>query len=386
MENFDFYNPTKIIFGKNRLDELDKLLNLNDKVLILYGKGSIKKNGILDKVKAALKDRSIIEFSGIEPNPSFETLMKAVDIVKSENITFLLAVGGGSVIDGTKFVNLAVNYSGADAGELLMTPSTQSSVTTVLPMGTIITLPATGSEMNTNGVISYKNGKRVISSMLLFPIFSFIDPIQTFTLPKTQVANGVVDTFIHVIEQYLTYPAEGRFQDRMAEGILLTLIEIGNRTIENPTDYDARANLSWCSTMALNGLLSCGVPGDWSTHIIGHELTAMFGIDHGKTLAILQPSIWDIRRNKKKAKLLQYAERVWNITDGDDNFRIDKAISSTRSFFEGLGIGTHMSDYGITPDKIDDIVDALEAHGHTAISETRDLTLDISRKILTKSL
>ncbi len=386
MENFDFYNPTKIIFGKNRLGELDSLIPKDAKVLILYGGGSVKKYGTLKKVSDSLKNREIIEFGGIEPNPKYETLIKAVDIVKNENIDFLLAVGGGSVIDGVKFINLAANYQGNSPSDLLTDYSTQATVKTNLPMGTVITLSATGSEMNSGGVITYQHGKHVIMNPVLFPQFSIIDPTLTYTLPAIQVANGVVDTFIHVVEQYVTYPNEGRFQDRTAEGILLTLIEIGKQTINNPTDYDARANLSWCSTMALNGLIGSGVPTDWSTHMIGHELTAMFGIDHGQTLAIILPSLWEIRKDKKRDKLIQYAERVWNISDVDDNAKIEMAIAKTRDFFESLGIKTHMSDYGITSDKIDNIIEALEAHGLTALSETKDLTPEISRKILENAM
>ncbi len=312
--------------------------------------------------------------------------MKAVDIVKNENIDFLLAVGGGSVIDGTKFVNLAANYKGKNTADLLINTSALGKVQTSISIGTVITLPATGSEMNSGAVISYNHGKFFVISPLSFPKFSILDPTLTFTLPPSQIANGIVDTFIHVVEQYVTYPAEGRFQDRAAEGILQTLIEIGKQTIDNPEDYNARANLVWSATMALNGLIGSGVPQDWTTHMIGHELTAMFGLDHGKTLAILQPSVWQVRKEKKRAKLLQYARRVWNITEGDDDSKIDSAINKTREFFEDLGIKTHLSDYDITSDKIDNVIVALEKRGMTALSETGDLTPDISREILEDAL
>lgn len=379
MLNFDFYNPTHIVFGKDRLSKLDKLVPKNAKVLILYGGGSVKKFGTLSRVIEALNGRSIVEFGGIEPNPQFETLMKAVTIVKNENIDFLLALGGGSVIDGTKFVNLAAHYEGDDATDLF---KSTKSVKKGLPIGTIVTLPATGSEMNNGAVISYDHGKFPVMSPLSFPKFSILDPTLTFTLPATQVANGIIDTFIHTTEQYLTYPVDGRFQDRTAEGILQTLIEIGRKTLDHPEDYDTRANLVWCATMGLNGLIGAGVPQDWSTHIIGHELTAIFGIDHGKTLAILQPSIWEIRKEQKRAKLIQYAERVWNITEDNEDTKINLAINKTREFFESLGVKTHLSDYGITADRIDDVIHSLEKHGMTALSETRDLTLEVSRKIL----
>ncbi len=387
MNNFDFYNPTHIVFGQNRLNELDNLIDKNAKILILYGGGSVKKFGTLDKVKASLKNRSIIEFGGIEPNPKYETLIKAVEIVKKENIDFLLAVGGGSVMDGTKFVNLAANYDGENLTDLLKYGFSQSLVDVKsLPMGNVVTLPATGSEMNSGGVISYNHGKHVVSNPALFPTFSILDPTLTYTLPASQVANGVVDAFIHVVEQYVTYPANAKFQDRAAEGILLSLIEIGKQTIDNPEDYDARANLVWCATMALNGLIGVGVPQDWTTHMMGHQLTALFGIDHGKTLAVLQPAIWEVRKDKKAEKLIQYAERVWDIRNVDDNTKIDLAISKTRDFFESLGIKTHMSDYGITSKNIDDIINSLEKHQLIALSETRDLSLEISRKILEKAL
>lgn len=386
MLNFDFYNPTHIVFGKDRIGDLDNLVPKEAKVLVLYGGGSVKKFGILTKVSEALKDRTIVEFGGIEPNPKFETLMKAVEIVKNENIDFLLAVGGGSVMDGTKFVNLAANYEGENPEELLNYGFSPVPISKGLQIGTVVTLPATGSEMNSGAVISHKNGKTPVFSPLSFPKFSILDPSLTFTLPSTQVANGIIDTFIHTVEQYITYPAEGRFQDRTAEGILQTLIEIGRKTIDNPEDYEARANLVWCATMGLNGLIGAGVPQDWTTHMIGHQLTAIFGIDHGKTLAVIQPSIWEVRKEQKKDKLVQYAERVWNISEGDEDSKIDLAINKTREFFESLGVKTRLSEYGVTADRIDDVINSLEKHGLTALSETQDLTLEISRKIIENAM
>lgn len=384
MNNFNFYNPTKVIFGKDRLSELDGVVPKNARVLVTYGGGSVKKFGTLAKVLESLGNRTIFEFGGIEPNPKYTTLMKAVEIVKNENIDFLLAVGGGSVMDGTKFVSLASQYNG-DALDLLRNRSAGASITTAIDLGTVCTLPATGSEMNSGGVVTSEVGKRAFGNPLLFPKFSFIDPTLTMTLPDSQVANGIIDTFIHVCEQYVTYPAEGRFQDRTAEGILQTLIEVGPKTLADKEDYDMRANLVWCATMGLNGLIGAGVPGDWSCHMLGHELTAMFGIDHGKTLAILQPAIWEVRKEKKKAKLVQYAQRVWNITEGTDDEKADKAIVKTREFFESLGVKTHLSDYGVKEKQIEDLIKALDDHSMTALSETGDLTLDISREIFKKA-
>lgn len=385
MLNFNFYNPTEIVFGKNTLKKLDKLVPKNARVLVTYGGGSVIKNGTLEEVLKNLVGREVFQFGGIEPNPQFDTLMKAVEIVKKEKIDFLLAVGGGSVMDGTKFIALSAKYNGNPL-ELLTPDFGLAPVDSAVPMGTVVTLPATGSEMNNGAVISHKNLKVPVFSMYTFPKFSILDPTVTFSLPKTQVANGVVDTFIHTVEQYVTYPVDARFQDRTAEGILKTLIEIGKTTVEEPTNYDARANLVWCATMALNGLIGAGVPQDWTTHMIGHEVTAMFGVDHGKTLAILQPAIWEVRKDKKRAKLVQYAERVWDITEGTEDSKIEKAIEKTRSFFEELGIKTHLSDYGITEDKIEDLIVALKKNGRTQLSESGDLTLDISREILKRAL
>lgn len=385
MLNFSFYNPTHIVFGKDSLDKLDELVPKNARVLITYGGGSVKKFGTLDKVLKNLPNRTIFEFGGIEPNPQYNTLMKAVDMVKEHNIDFLLAVGGGSVMDGTKFISLVPFYSGNPL-DLLVAGFNSSCIKSALPIGTVVTLPATGSEMNCGAVISNGTIKVPVSNVHTFPKFSILDPTLTFTLPKTQVANGIVDTFIHTVEQYVTYPVDARFQDRTAEGILQTLIEIGLTTIDEPTNYDARANLMWCATMALNGLIGAGVPQDWTTHMIGHEITAIFGIDHAKTLAILQPAIWTVRKKQKRAKLIQYAERVWNIKEENEDKKIDLAIEKTRSFFESLGIKTHLSDYNITTKDFDTIIKSLEHNKRTALSESKDLTLEISREILTKAL
>lgn len=381
MFNFDFYNPTHIIFGNDRFGDIDKYVPKNAKVLITYGGGSAKKYGVIDKVKAALGKRTVLEFGGIEPNPQYNTLMKAVEIIKSESIDFIMAVGGGSVIDGTKFVTLASNYEG-DCTDLLKHGLRFVPVEKATPLGVVLTLPATGSEMNCGAVISHEHGKYPVMSPLTYPKFSLLDPTLTFTLPKVQVANGIVDAFIHTTEQYITYPADGRVQDRMAEGILQTLIEIAPTSLNEPENYDARANHVWCATMALNGVIAVGVPQDWATHMIGHELTAMFGIDHGQTLAIVYPSVLEVMKEQKRAKLLQYAERVWNITSGTEDEKIDLSIQKTREFFESLGVKTRLSEYGVEKDKIPAVVEQLKAHGMTALSETGKITPEVSQKIL----
>lgn len=388
MYNFEYYNPTRIIFGRDKLACIDSLIPAQAKVLITYGRGSAKRSGLIDRVRAILGSRTVLEFGGIEPNPRFETLMKAVDVVRSESIDFLLAVGGGSVLDGTKFITLAAGYSG-DARDLLfygfrLIPFEMVGAT--VPFGTVLTLPATGSEMNNGAVVSYEHGKFPIKSELTFPRFSVLDPSLSFTLPAIQVANGVVDAFVHTTEQYLTVPVDARIQDRMAEGILQTLIEIGEINVKGTDNYDARANLYWSATLALNGLIGTGVPQDWATHMMGHELTALYEIDHAQTLAIILPALLEVRRDKKRAKLLKYAENVWQIRDGNEEEKIDRAIQKTRSFFESLGVRTRLSQYGIGADQVDVIVGQMETHGLIALSETGDQTPDISREILKKAL
>ncbi|MEJ2631071.1 MAG: iron-containing alcohol dehydrogenase [Acidihalobacter sp.] len=384
MFDFEFHNPTKIVFGRQTVARLDTLVPANARVLVLYGGGSAQKNGTLDEVLGALGSREIQQFGGIEANPTYETLMRAVELIREQKLDFLLAVGGGSVIDGTKFVAAAVAYQG-EPWEILETYG--AKVTQALPFGSVLTLPATGSEMNNGGVVTRKStqSKLPFRSPHVFPQFSILDPDKTLTLPPRQLANGVADAFTHVVEQYLTYPVEGRVQDRFAEGLLQTLVEIGPKVLNDPDD-DVRANLMWVATLALNGLVGAGVPQDWSTHMIGHELTAGYGIDHARTLAVVLPANLQIRRESKRRKLLQYAERVWHITDGSEEQRIDAAIERTRSFFESLDIRTRLHDYDIGADAIDALIAQLEAHGMTRLGEGKDVTPDVSRRILEASL
>ncbi|WP_299003455.1 iron-containing alcohol dehydrogenase [uncultured Shewanella sp.] len=385
MLDFEYCNPTHISFGKNKIVELDKLVPSDARVLILLGGNSARKTGTLDEVLTALGNRNITEFSGIEANPTYETLIQAVDIIKEKNIDFLLAVGGGSVIDGTKFVAAAALFDGEPWNILL---NWGNNITQALPFGCVLTLPATGSEMNSGSVITRKEiqSKRSFMSKHVFPQFSILDPSKTFTLPERQVANGVVDAFVHIIEQYLTYPVNAPVQDRFSEGLLQTLIELGPQALSNPTDYDIRANLMWVATLALNGLIGRGVPHDWATHMIGHELTALYDIDHARTLAIILPGLLDCQRESKKEKLLQYAERVWNITQGTENQRIDDAITKTRTFFENMGIKTRLSDYDLNYTHVEEIITQLERHGMTALGEHQDIDLEKSRHILERNL
>ena len=385
MQNFEFYNPTRIVFGTETIARLSDLVPADARVLVLFGGNSARENGTLAEVTTALGARHVQEFGGIEPNPSYETLMEAVERVRQDKLDFLLAVGGGSIIDGTKFVAAAVDYPD-DPWQILVTHG--QHVTAALPFGSVLTLPATGSEMNANSVITRRetHDKLAFMSPHVYPRFSILDPTKTYSLPPRQIANGVVDAFVHIVEQYLTYPAGGMAQDRFAEGLLQTLIEIGPRALETPQDADARANLMWVATLALNGLIGVGVPQDWATHMIGHELTAAHGIDHARTLAIVLPSLLNVQRQDKHAKLLQYAERVWRITSGDETQRVDEAIHRTAQFFDSLGIKTHLADYDLGADDIAPLIAQLEAHGMTALGEHQNIDLDTSRRILEGAL
>jgi len=377
MQNFVYHNPTKIVFGTGTLRQVAGLIPANNKILLTYGGGSIKRNGVYDQVTQALKSRPVLEFGGIEPNPRYETLMKAVEVCRKEQVDFLLSVGGGSVLDGTKFIALAVFYSDGDPWDILARHAPASQA---LPVGCILTLPATGSEMNGNSVISRNSTreKLAFANPLVHPRFSILDPETSFTLPLRQTQNGISDAFAHVMEQYMTYPASGPLQDRQAEAILLTLIEEGPKVLREPTDYAARANLMWCCTQALNGLISCGMPQDWSTHMIGHELTAFFGLDHAQTLVIVMPAMWKHQKKTKAQKLTQYAERVWGVRNGDDQAAV--AIRKTEEFFRSLGMKTRLSEWGIGTDKLEEIASRFEQRGmklgeHQAIGRSEVLEI-----------
>ncbi|MCA6421363.1 MAG: iron-containing alcohol dehydrogenase [Flavobacterium sp.] len=384
MLNFELYNPTNYVFGKGQTQKLSKLVPTNAKILLAYGGGSIFKNGVYDQVKAALKGNEIVEFGGIEPNPRFETLMKAVEIVKSQNITFILAVGGGSVIDGVKFISGAVHYEG-DAIDILKKKILFKDKSKVIPFGTVLTLPATGSEMNSGAVVTIESTqeKLTLGGSALFPIFSIVDPTVIISLPKRQIQNGIIDAFTHVMEQYLTYPHDAMLQDRIAEGILQTLIEVGPAVVENPSDYKLASNYVWCATMALNGLIQKGVPSDWATHMIGHELTALYEIDHARTLAIIAPSLYKVMFETKKEKLAQYGERVWNITGNSIEEKAEKAIAKTVEFFHQMGMKTKLSEntdnYLNTADFI---VNRFEERGWKALGEKQNVTLEKVRAIV----
>lgn len=344
MLNFEFKNPVKIIFGKNQIARIAQEIPANAKVLVLYGGGSIKLNGVYEQVMTALAGFEVMTFGGIPANPEYEVLMEALKLIKANHITYLLAVGGGSVIDGTKFLSAAALYEGAEPWDIL---KNKLRTEKGMPFGTVLTLPATGSEMNSGAVITRAETmeKFGMGGPGLFPEFSILDPQVVKSIPQRQLANGITDAFTHVLEQYMTYPAQAFLQDRFAEGIMQTLIEMAPRIQKDPADYEAAANFMWCCTMALNGLIQKGVPTDWAVHAMGHELTAMFGIDHARTLAIIAPVHYRYNFEKKKEKLAQYAERIWGVTDGSINEKAEIAIAKTESFFHSLGIETRLSEY-----------------------------------------
>lgn len=386
MYNFQFKNPVKILFGKGQIMNIRKELPVGMKIMLTYGGGSIFKNGVYDQVKKATEGFQILKFGGIEPNPKYETLMKAVEICKKEKIDYLLAVGGGSVLDGTKFIAAAVLYEGYDPWDI-MEKKDRIMVEKALPIGAVLTLPATGSEMNGTAVISKEKTQEKISfaSAAVYPQFSVLDPEVIFSLPDRQVANGVADAFIHVIEQYLTFPVNSPLQDRFAEAILKTMAEEGPKVLADRTDYEAAANVMWCATMALNGLIGMGVPQDWATHMIGHELTAYHGIDHARTLAVVLPGIMHIRRKEKQDKILQYGERIWNIISGTTDEKIDEAIRKTTGFFESMGIKTRLPDYEVPAETISRITERIKIRG-SKFGEKADIGPEEVRLILKNRL
>jgi len=386
MLNFELYNPTNYIFGKNQIEKLAKLVPAKSKILLVYGGGSIFKNEVYNQVTVALKDFEIVEFGGIEPNPRFETLMKAVEVVKAEKISFILAVGGGSVIDGVKFISGATHFEGNPI-DILKNRVLFTDLTKVIPFGTVLTLPATGSEMNSGAVVTIEatQEKLTLGGSALFPKFSICDPSVVASLPKRQIENGIIDAFTHVMEQYLTYPHDAILQDRFAESILQTLIEIGPSVVEQPSDYKLASNYMWCATMALNGLIQKGVPSDWATHMIGHELTALYEIDHARTLAIVGPNLYKVMFDTKKAKLAQYGKRIFNLTGSEDEIA-KEAINKTTEFFHTMGMKTKLSEYTKDFDKTADfIVDRFEKRGWKGLGENQKVTLEKVKAIVEMS-
>lgn len=381
MQNFVFQNPTKLIFGKNTIAKIADQIPQGANIMVTFGGGSIKTNGVYDQVMAALKGRPVVEFGGIEANPDFDTLIKAVEICKIQKIDFLLAVGGGSIIDGTKFIATAVCYQG-DPWEFLLD---ESKAKVAIPLASVLTLPATGSEMNCGAVISRRrtNEKFAFHNPKCYPVFSVLDPQVCYSLPIKQRANGIVDTYAHILEQYLTHADESMVMDRFSEGLLKTLIEIAPQVLAKENNYDTMANFMLTATMGLNGFLSMGVTQDWATHMIGHELTALHGLDHGVTLAIVFPGVMNIMRDSKREKLLQYGERVLGINQGSEDQRIDKAIEMTEEFFRSVGMRTRLSEHGIGETTIKTIVQRFTTRGWN-LGEGNLVTPEKVEKILNK--
>ena len=384
MLNFSFANPTKIHFGEQQIALIKNEIPADAKVLVTYGGGSIKSNGIYDQVAAALSEHTWFEFAGIEPNPSYQTCMKAVALVKEKQVDYILAVGGGSVIDGSKFIAAAANYDG-EPWDIL---AKGGEVKSAIALGVVLTLPATGSESNSFSVVSNldSHDKLPFASPLVHPQFAVLDSAVTYSLPKRQVANGIVDAFVHTMEQYLTYDVGAKLQDRFAEGILMTLLEEGPKAFSEPDNYQVRANIMWSATMALNGLIGAGVPQDWSTHMLGHEMTAVYGLDHAQTLAIVLPRMMAEQKDTKRGKILQYAERVLGLDISDEDTAIEQAIAATEAFFHSVNMPTRLSDYNLGEEVADKIVAQLERHGMTALGEREQVTLDKSRAILLASV
>lgn len=383
ISNFEFYNPVKIIFGKGEITKLSDLIPKGIKVMITYGGGSIMKNGVYDQVKKALASYDIVEFGGIEPNPKIATLRKAVELGKKEKVQFLLAVGGGSVIDGTKLIAAAMLIDN-DPWDILIG---QAEVKSAIPIGTVLTLPATGSEMNAGAVVSNSETqeKYAFHSVHVMPKFSILDPETCYTLPDTQIANGVIDAFIHVMEQYMTFPVNAQINDRFAESILQTLIEVGPKVLADKTNYEYMSNYMWSATLALNGLIGAGVPNDWATHQIGHEITALHGVDHGQTLAIILPGVMSVMREDKKDKILQFGARIFGVTAGTEQAKIDETINKMIAFFEQMGMKTHLSQYGIGKATIDEIVGRFTKRGYN-MGERANISPEKIRLILEERL
>ncbi len=384
MKNFEFYCPTRIVFGKGAIAKLSELIDKNKKVLILSGCGSAKDNGVYAQVLAALQGYRVVEFGGIEPNPKYETCMGAVRLAREEKADFLLAVGGGSVLDGSKFVAAAVKYDGSEPYDIV---AKGLPVKEALPLGDVMTLPATGSEMNANAVISRlaTNEKLPFASEKVFPQFSILDPQVTFSLPLQQTINGVVDTFVHVMELYATYDVNTPLQDSWALGLVRTLLQEAPKVIENPNDYDARSNIFWCATCGLNYWLAPGVIQDWSTHMIGHELTALYGIDHGQSLAIILPRLWENQRENKEGKLAKLAREVFGVCGIEDELASVVAIRKTEEFFRSLGMKTKLADYGIDAKEAAEKIKERFAKRGVKFGERGSVTAEVANAIVQNS-
>jgi NADP-dependent alcohol dehydrogenase len=376
MLDLDFRNPTRVVLGRGAIARLGGLVPADARVLVTLGGGSAERNGVLARVRAALAGRTVVEFRGVEANPEYETLLRAARLVRDERLDFLLAVGGGSVLDGTKFVAAAARFGGDDPWRIVRRRG--ADVKEAVPMGAVLTLPATGSEANPTAVISRRatGEKAAFAAEACYPAFAILDPETTFTLPRAQLVNGIVDAYVHVMEQYATFPAAAPLQDRQAEAILATLVETAPAILADPPSYDARATFMWCATNALDGKIGQGVPQDWATHLIGHELTALHGLDHAVTLAIILPGLLTHQLARKRAKLETYGRRVWGVEGAE------AAIARTEAFFRGLGLRTRLSEHGLDARATAEAIrERFTARG-TRLGEHGDVDADAAARIV----
>jgi NADP-dependent alcohol dehydrogenase len=375
---FSYQNPTHIHFGQGQIATIADSIPADNTVLVIYGGGSIKKNGVYEQIKEALNAHNWFEFSGVEANPTKETLDKAVEIVKQKGVDYILAVGGGSVIDGSKYVAAASLYDG-DGWDILLG---SYQVDKAVPLGAVLTLPATGSESNPAAVITKveTQDKLPFFAEPVRPKFAVMDPDVMKTLPDRQLVNGLVDAFVHICEQYLTFPSDAMVQDGYAEALLKNLIELAN-TFDQKDQTTWRANLMWTANQALNGLIGAGVAQDWATHMIGHELTALYGVDHARSLAIIQPSLLRNQLATKQAKLEQMGKNVFGLEHSED--LAERTIAAIERFYHGLDVPTQLSEQ---PDDkataIERILAQLEQHQMIQLGEHQAITLDVSRDIL----
>lgn len=376
MQNFEYKNTTHLIFGQNTIARLSGLIPKEAKVMVAYGGGSIFKNDVMNQVKHALADYNIIEFGGIEPNPDYDTLCKAVEIVKQEDVDFILAVGGGSVVDGVKFIAAAVKYPSSDYWNIMK--SVGQDVEDAVPLGCILTLPATGSETNIGSVISWrkKGLKAPFMSEHVRPTFAILDPETTCSLPQVQTINGIVDAYVHTLEQYLVSREHTPIQDHQAEGLLRVLEECGLALLKNPKDYNLRAQIMYAATLALNGQLGLGVTQDWATHAMGHELTAKYGYDHGQTLSMILPSLLRVRMDVKEEKLKIFGKEVFKMNNPSG----EEVVRRLEKFFTEVGTPIRIPG-NISKQEIDELVANLFFQNSGKIGEGKGINMELAKEI-----
>jgi NADP-dependent alcohol dehydrogenase len=376
---FQLCNPTDIRFGQGQIASLRELVPVGARVLLVYGGGSIKQNGVYEQIKAALRAVDVTEFGGVEVNPVYETLQRASLTGRNAKVDFVLGVGGGSVIDASKFLAAMIASGEDDPWDRLVASGEGIEP---LPNGAVLTLPATGSESNPTSVISH-HGRRLklpVAMQSMRPRFAIMDPTTMLSLSRRQLENGVVDSFIHTLEQYLTLPVNAPVQFGYSETLLEVLLHWGPILVEQRSE-EACENVMWAANQALNGLIGAGVPQDWSTHYIGHAITALHGIDHARTLTMIMPTLLRYKKPQKLAMLARYGRRVWKIDDADDARVADLAIAKTEDFMRQMGCPVRISDAGIAIDG-DELVAHLEQAKHTRLGESGDIHPDDVRKIL----